>query len=146
VSCFYSGEVTPEEALIIYETCKEKLPLTQEQRKTFEQEWADLSESEGTLRIWKHGRIISVPEDYFDPLIIRTATRLQHEEHDRKILCLRLVGELIGRLYAEEKQYIPDQFAEYRIRRLVGEGIFRVTDTPKGLWYCKISLAHHKSK
>lgn len=47
--------------------------LTDHDKEDYENEWLSLSDTLETLRIWRNGRIVSVPEDYYDPFIIRKA-------------------------------------------------------------------------
>lgn len=138
----YTGEVPPEEIRTVYKQYRQSPALMPEQRREMEHEWEKLSDRKDVLRIWQDEQILGVPEQYFDSLILKKAKQVCREEKNRSFLCARLIGEVIGQVYAEERQYIPDVFFEYRIRKLIEKGHFVVTGVPRGLRHCYIKPAH----
>lgn len=134
--CLHTGEATPENLKMI-DKKKRLKPLTKEERKQYEKEWAALTKTEEVLRIWEKGQIKSVNEDYFDPFIIETAQRL-HSEQDKHdfILSARIIGDVLGHL----DQVMGDSFLEYRVRTLIYNGAFEIKGIPKGMRYYSVKL------
>lgn len=115
-----SGEILMEELETIYKYTQEhQTYLSIEERKQIEIQWLKASASSTTLRIWENGEIKFVSEEYYDDFIIEKAKGIIGKKKGY-ILCLRLVGEVYGHIF----QYIGDSFIEYRIRKLIGIGIF----------------------
>lgn len=131
----HTGEVSPEKFRLIYERSKDVHPLTQEERKSFEEEWKKLSTKEEVLRIWEKNEIYSVDEDYYDDYIIHSARRL-HRRNAGFMKSARLIGEVIGNV----DQYIGDGFVEYRVRLLIMNGIFEIKGVPKAMRYYSVKL------
>ncbi|MBT2700887.1 DUF1835 domain-containing protein [Bacillus sp. ISL-40] len=118
---FFSGGVLPEELQSIYKYSQENQKnLSDKERKHFETQWLNLSVNSTTLRIWENGEIKIVSEDYYDDFIIEKAKKLIGKKKGF-IKCARLIGEVYGHIF----QYIGDSFLEYRVRKLIENGIFR---------------------
>ena len=96
-----------------------------------------LSNNHEPLRIWEHGGIRSVSEDFFDQLIIQTARNL-HEEAELNgfMKSARLIGEVMGHL----KQYVGETFLEYRVRRLIEAGEFEAEGSLEAMRFYSVRL------
>ncbi|WP_410982759.1 DUF1835 domain-containing protein [Bacillus cereus] len=129
-----TGELSPEQLAIIYEKYENSVLLTEEERKGFEQEWKLLSETTDLLRIWNENQVQSVPEDYFDYYIIECAEKLETTGSFCK--APRLIGEVLGHI----EQVIGDIFLEYRLRKLIQQGVFEMEGTLKAMRYYSIKL------
>lgn len=80
---------------------------------------------------------MSVPETFFDGFIINTVEKShQKKKHNDFIKTARIIGEVLGHL----NQYIGDQFIEYRVRRLIVDGIFDMEGVPKAMRYYSIKM------
>lgn len=131
------GELSSKHLKQIYEHEKNGHALTQMKRQAFEQQWAQLCEDKEVLRIWENNKIMSVPENYYDEYIINTVKKFhQKKKHNDFIKSARIIGEVIGHL----NQYVGDQFIEYRVRRLIVDGIFDMEGVPKAMRYYSIKL------
>ncbi|MEO4052775.1 DUF1835 domain-containing protein [Solibacillus sp. CAU 1738] len=133
----HMGELSSEQLKQIYENEKNGNELTQTERKAFEQQWEQLCENKEVLRIWEINEIMSVPETFYDEYIINTVKKFhQKKNHNDFIKSARIIGEVIGHL----NQYVGDQFIEYRVRRLIVDGIFDMEGVPKAMRYYSIKI------
>ncbi|MFJ8263857.1 DUF1835 domain-containing protein [Rummeliibacillus sp. NPDC094406] len=132
----HTGEIPPEKLQIIYEQDYGKL-ITDSKRKELEKEWLTLSDTNATLRIWRDGKIQSVPEEIYDDFIIKRAKKLHNEQITKDYMkSARLIGEVLGHL----EQYVGDGFLEYRLRKLIENGIFEMVGNLKGMRYYSVKL------
>jgi hypothetical protein len=137
----HTGEIPPEKLQVIYRQSKSNSLLSQQERENLEQEWLGLAENKKTLRIWRNGRIICVDADYYDQYIIAKAKELQikrqqKRETDDFMKSARIIGEVLGHL----DQYVGDSFLEYRLRKLIEEGIFQVRGSMKAMRFYSVRL------
>ena len=133
----HMGEFNADQLQQMYENEKNRHALTQKQRKTLEQQWEQLSAEKYILRRWENNEVIHVPETYYDEFIINTVKRLHQEQNDTEyFLAARIIGEVVGHL----DQYIGDQFIEYRVIRLIVDGIFDVDGVPKSMLQYRIKI------
>ncbi|MBT2724440.1 DUF1835 domain-containing protein [Bacillus sp. ISL-46] len=133
---FFSGEIILEELQSIYKYSQEnKQILSDAERKHIEKKWLDLSNNPGTLRIWENGEIKVVAEDYYDDFIIEKAKKLIGKKKGF-MMCARLVGEVYGHIF----QYIGDSFLEYRVRKLIENGIFKYEGSLEAMRYYGIKF------
>jgi hypothetical protein len=117
---FFSGGIIPEELQVIYKYSQEyPKNLSDTERTNFETKWLNLLENPSTLRIWENGEIKNVSEDYYDDFIIEKAKKLIGKKKGF-IKAARLIGEVYGHIF----QHIGDGFLEYRVRKLIENGIF----------------------
>ena len=131
------GELSYKQLIKIYEHEKNGPALTQTERQAFEQQWEQLCEGKEVLRIWESNKIVSVPETFYDEYIINTVKKFhQEKKHNDFIKSARIIGEVMGHL----NQYIGDQFIEYRVRRLIVDGIFDMEGVPKAMRYYSIKM------
>ena len=136
----HTGEIPPEKRQVIYEKDQSK-SLSEYERKELEEEWMALADTKETLRIWRNGKINNVKEDYYDPYMINMAKKLQVEggrakEPESFMKSARLIGEVIGHL----DQYMGDAFFEYRLRRLIEKGVFKMEGNLKAMRYYSVRL------
>ena len=132
------GELSSEQLKQIYENEKNDHALTQTERKAFEQQWEQLGdEGKEILRIWESNKIMSVPETFYDEYIINTVKKFhRNNKHNDFIKSARIIGEVIGHL----NQYVGDQFIEYRIIRLIMNGVLDMKGVPTAMRYYSIKL------
>lgn len=132
----HSGEIPPEKLQIIYEKGYGK-SLTDHDREDLEKEWMSLSGSHETLRIWRNGRIQSVPEDYYDQFIIQRAKYLHRKPKLNELIkSARLIGDVLGHL----EQYVGDSFLEYRLRKLIDAGVFESEGSLEAMRFYSVRL------
>lgn len=132
----HTGEISPEKLEMIYKQGHIS-PLTQYEREDLEQEWLELSRQREHLRIWRNGRIVSVPEDYYDQYIIHMAKEL-HRKHNTNTFMksARLIGHVLGHL----DQYVGDGFLEYRVRKLIENGVFEMEGNLEAMRFYSVRL------
>lgn len=135
-----TGEIPSEKLQVIYEKGQSK-SLSGYERKELEEEWMSLAEMRETLRIWRNGEIVNVEEDYYDQYMMNMAKKLQIERERAKepepfMKSARLIGEVIGYL----DQYMGDVFFEYRLRKLIGKGFFKMEGNLKAMRYYSVRL------
>lgn len=119
----------PEKLKEMYEKNVAKL-LSPSERSHFQDEWMALSESKAVLQIWQNREITFVNEDHFDLLIISTIQKLHKEQGYRDfILAAQIIGEVLGLLDGS----VFDAFLEYRIRKLVYNGVLEIKGIPKDM-------------
>lgn len=132
----YSGEISPEKLQIIYEQGRGKF-FTDHDREDLEKEWLSLLGNQETLRIWRNGKIQSVPEDYYDKFIIKKAKRLHAKQKKKDFMkSARLIGEVLGHL----DQYVGDGFLEYRLRELIEKGVFESEGSLEAMRFYSVKL------
>lgn len=132
----HTGEMTPEKLQHIYEHGSGRL-LMDHDREDYEKEWLSFAESDETLRIWRNGRIVSVPEDYYDEFIINKAKKLSGNRKATEFMkSARVIGEILGYL----DQYVGDSFLEYRIRKLIESGVFELEGSLEAMRFYGIRL------
>ncbi|WP_066095135.1 DUF1835 domain-containing protein [Neobacillus novalis] len=132
----HSGEINPDKLQIIYDQGEGRV-LTDHDKEDYGNEWIFLTENRETLRIWRNGRIVSVPEDYYDPFIIQKAKNLHRRQETKDFMkSARLIGEVLGHL----DQYVGDEFLEYRLRKLIEKGVFDVEGSLIAMRYYSVKL------
>lgn len=132
----HSGEISPDKLQIIYDQGQGRV-LTDHDKEDYENEWLSISDTRETLRIWRNGRIVSVPEDYCDPFIIQKAKKLHREQKTKDFMkSARLIGEVLGHL----DQYVGDEFLEYRLRKLIEKEVFDVEGSLIAMRYYSVKL------
>ena len=76
------------------------------------QEWAEQISRTGTLRVYRDGRVVDVPENHFDAAI-RGAAPPEFGS----------AAKVVGRVLGESEDVIGDSFINYRLRRLIEAGV-----------------------
>lgn len=133
---FHTGQLEPEDIKLLFEKNKDNKALSDKERKQFQKEWEAFSETTEVLRVWVDGKIEGVPENYYDPLIIRTVERLHAKQ---KVKDFIKAGTLISEILSHEDEY-DSYFLEYRIRTLIYNGIFELKGIPKSMRHYSIKL------
>ncbi|MBT2218101.1 DUF1835 domain-containing protein [Virgibacillus dakarensis] len=132
----HTGEIPPEKLQFIYEQDYGKF-FTDHDREDLEKDWQDFAESHETLRIWRNGRIQSVPEDYYDEFIIKKAKKLHGKRKTKDFMkSARLIGEVLGHL----DQYVGDTFLEYRLKKLIEAGVFEFEGSLEAMRFYSVRL------
>ena len=132
----HTGEISSEKLQYIYEQGKRKL-CTDHDREDLEKEWQSLSDNQETLRIWRNGRIQSVPEDYYDAFIMKKAKKLHGQQKAKDFMISpRLIGEVLGHL----DQYVGNAFLEFRLKKMVEQGVFETEGNLEGIRFYKVRL------
>ncbi len=130
----HSGEIPPDKLRQALLTIDGSGRLTLEERSWLEQEWLDIAGQKGNLRIWEHGAVTEIPEDYFDGYLLEKLDVLREPGDERFLKAARLLGEAIG--YCE--QNIPHYYFEYRLRELVNAGVLEIHAEPAAMRYYSI--------
>lgn len=106
------GEVLVEDLAYFLRYGKE---LSKEERRLYESLWNELVEDNNPLRAVINGRVVGVPEDFYDFLIWKILT-------DKPIKQARLIGKILG--------YYPigigDWWYALRIEKFISEGKIKV--------------------
>ncbi|WP_156909199.1 DUF3658 domain-containing protein [Alicyclobacillus pomorum] len=123
-------EVTSEKMITLLEDAK---ILSQRVRERYVANWNRLLEDKGTLRILKNRQVETVPEDYFDPEIIRLAQKT-YRQTKRDFVAARLVGDFLAR----QEQGMMDAIAFWRIRCLIQQGVFSYEGSMNNMLQCRI--------
>jgi len=132
----HTGEIPTEKLQVIYEQGHGKF-FTDHDREDLEKEWLALSDQQETLRIWRYGRIQSVPEDYYDEFIVKKAKKLRNKQKNNEFMkSARLIGEVLGYL----NQYVGDEFLEYRLRKLIEAGVFESEGSLEAMRFYSVRL------
>lgn len=134
----HTGWIQPDHLRLIFQKSKMTKPLLCKERIQFQKEWEALSQTKEVLRIWMNNGIKSVPEHYYDPIIIDTIEKLHKEQVDKVFI---LAGKVIGEIIAIEKnQLIQPFFLEYRMRHLIYHGVLELKGIPKSMRHYSVKL------
>nr|WP_246188412.1 DUF1835 domain-containing protein [Metabacillus lacus] len=135
-------DITLEELKIIYTFSRENQEaLSDTERAELEAQWLSVSNNSATLRVWENGEIKCVPDNYFDDFIIEKA-RILLGKQKGYVKSARLIGEVYGSL----SQYAGDNFFEYRLRKLIQQGIFEYEGTLDAMIHYSIKLSEAKNQ
>ena len=133
----HMGELPAKQLQQMYENKSNGHVLTQSEREAFEQQWLQLCNEKEVLRIWENNKIMSVPENYYDAYIIDTVKQFHQEKKQSEFIkSARIIGEVMGHL----NQYVGDQFIEYRIIRLIMNGVLDMEGVPTAMRYYSIKI------
>jgi hypothetical protein len=121
------GQVPFEALQEILLLTDDNIPLAEEERRRYVQEWQELSDREDTLRLWQGGKIISVPEDYYDEALITIVGKLQRSEGSNGFV---RAGHVVDEAIDSWNQLIGDFFVEYRLRALIRNGWLEIIGLP----------------
>ncbi|MBD3860805.1 DUF1835 domain-containing protein [Bacillus sp. 28A-2] len=133
----HAGEIISEKLKVLYRSKEHIHTVTKDERERLQDEWLAFAKKDHTLRIWRKGQTISVPEDEFDAYLVKMAKRVhQSDPEEEYIKTPRLIGEVIGHL----DQYIGDDFIEYRLKTLIDQGIFDMIGRRTSMRYYSIKL------
>lgn len=131
-----SGELSGEQLLLFYKQLPVE-PMEPERRESLCWEGETLLQSSGLLRVWKDEQVHNEKEGREDQFIIECARRL-HNEHEIYdfMKAARLIGEVVG----HTAQYNGDEWIEYRLRRLIEQGIFEYRGELEAMRYYEVKL------
>ncbi|MFC0216687.1 DUF1835 domain-containing protein [Paenibacillus chartarius] len=131
----HSGELPPDKLKEAMVRLDGKGRLGPAELMRLEQEWQDITEQAGTLRIWQNGVVFDVPAHYYDAYLLESLDKVPPSAEDDGFLrATRLIGEAIGHC----EQYVGDLFFEYRLRELIYEGILEIKGVPAAMRYYSI--------
>lgn len=130
----HSGEIPPDKLRQALLAVDGSGRLNMEERGRLEQEWLDIAQQKGNLRIWEHGAVIEVPDHYFDGYLLEKLDGLRESGDERFLKAARLLGEALG--YCE--QNIPHYYFEYRLRELVNAGVLEMQTEPAAMRYYSV--------
>ena len=97
--------------------------LTAIEKDMYSGMWEELKLENAPLRALVNGFMISVPEDFYDHLIIKNIP-----EDEFKML------ELIGNVFGKYNIGVSDFWYVLRIKRMIQEGILKVVSVKEPLW------------
>ncbi|WP_246183215.1 DUF3658 domain-containing protein [Paenibacillus methanolicus] len=133
----HTGEVAPRE---LDELMEQGQALTAGERSDYADDWRRLIREDGELRAMVEGRLQSVPEDYWDDMILQSAIVVAASTA-RMFTAARLVGQLIGR----SDQRLNDSFLFYRIRCLAESGKLEGGGNPERMGGYKVGFGEPAS-
>lgn len=113
------GQLPNEAVQSIIKNTENTQPLTFAQRKQYELEWQEISNTEDMLRIWSNGQLTNVPETYYDEEILSLILQLQKNEKGDQYVNAGLIA---GAIIEQWNLFISTSFIEYRFWRLSSEG------------------------
>lgn len=125
----HSGEISTQELREIWEAAAQ-VPdtgrLTDAERRGLEQEWQRLSAEEGTLRKYWNGRIVTVPESFYDDALLETAGRVCGNSGE-----FHRAARIIGEVLAYSQELLGDEFLNHRLTSLVYAGRLEFRGVPR---------------
>ncbi len=107
-------EVASEE---FYTFLNRQKKLTMQERRMYESKWIEMLDAGTMLRAVVNGRLLGVPEDFYDFLILQRMTAEPQKE-------ARVVGNILG----HSQIAVGDWWYFYRIRRLAEEEKIRAVE------------------
>ncbi len=123
----HMGEMASEQLKELYVQPQNLHVLTTEERRDFERQWLQLSEQQGVLRIWENDAIVHTLENHYDADIIEIVQT--QSKQGEFVKCVRVIGEVMGHI----PQQIGTYFIEYRVMRLIVDGIFDMEGVPSAM-------------
>jgi hypothetical protein len=136
-SMFHSSMLQPHQLKLLFEQSQAAKPLSQQERIHFQQEWEALAQKKDVLRLWQNGRIASVPEDYYDSLIIETMKEMHLKQESKEFI---RAGRVIGEILSQMNEVVGDAYLEYRLRHLIYNGILELKGIPKSMRHYSVKL------
>lgn len=130
VSYSHWGEVLPER-FARYLSLEKK--MSKMELKMYAWNWAELQEDNSPLRAVVNGRVLGVPEDFYDFLIWKRIT-----EKPEKEACL--IGDIMG----NNPIGIGDWWYARRIDRMIGQGKIRIVEDSEKKYERMICLAREE--
>lgn len=106
-SMLHSSMLQPPQLKLLFEQSKAVKPLTQQERIQFQQEWETLAQSKEVLRVWQNGRITSVPEDYYDSLILGTIQEMHQKQETKDFI---RAGRVVGEILSQMEEVVGDSY------------------------------------
>ena len=134
---FHTGQIEPKDLGYLFEKYNENKPLSNKSRLQFQSEWESLSQTKEVLRIWRKGKIIGVPEDHYDSLIITALDKLHNEQG--KIDFIK-TGTVIGEIVEKLDKTVELFYLEFRIRHLIYSGVLELKGIPKSMRHYSVKI------
>ncbi|MFJ7735308.1 DUF1835 domain-containing protein [Lysinibacillus sp. NPDC097287] len=133
-----TGEMASDNLRLFYEQF-ELRPLKNAKRQSLcEEGLRMLMDEDKIIRTWEHQELWHTQDESRDDYyIIECAKRMYLEEGEveyRK--AARLIGEVLGHMV----QYRGDEWLEYRLRRLIEQGVFTYKGNLKAMRYYEVKL------
>ncbi|AWB46771.1 hypothetical protein DCC85_02820 [Paenibacillus sp. CAA11] len=130
-----SGEIPSHKLKEVLTRMDENNRLSPDDIARLAQEWQDISERSGMLRIWRDGAVTEVTADYYDSYLLEKLDQLKPPTGDQGFMkSARLIGEAIGHC----EQYIGDAYFEYRLRELIYAGVLEIKGVPAAMRYYSV--------
>lgn len=133
----YSSMLHPDQLKFLLEQAQSANSLSYKDRIQLQREWEELAQSKEVLRLWKNGRVSSVPEDYFDELIVKTIDHLHKEQQNKDFI---RTGKVIAETMQQMDELVGDFYIEYRIRYLIYNGFLRLKGIPRSMRHYGVKL------
>ncbi|MHB8129222.1 MAG: DUF3658 domain-containing protein [Mobilitalea sp.] len=93
------------------------------ERRSFSSNWVELKEEKSTLRAFVNGKVIGVPEDFYDHII-------RKEIPDGEFIMARLIGNILGK----HPLGIGDWWYAKRINKMIEQGYLEVVQKQKEIY------------
>lgn len=133
----YTNSLHPDELRLLFEKSQSSKSLTREARLQLSEEWKLLSQTKENLRLWKNGKVTSVPEDYFDDLILETISDLHKKQEAKDFI---RTGRVIGEALHKMEEIVGDSYLEYRIRHLIYTGALELKGIPRSMRHYSVKI------
>ncbi|WP_052404883.1 DUF1835 domain-containing protein [Bacillus rubiinfantis] len=133
----HTSGVHPDEFLRIFDEDIEVKLLSAHDRLQYQQEWESLAQTMGLLRIWQDGKLMDVPENYYDSLIISTIEDL-HAQQERKDFIR--AGYVIAGVLGQVDEPVSDCYLEYRLRHLIYTSVLELKGVPRSMLHYRVKL------
>ncbi|WP_413303583.1 DUF1835 domain-containing protein [Bacillus sp. 1P10SD] len=133
----YSNMLHPDHLRVLFEKSQSAISLTQEERVQLLKEWELLTQSNEILRLWKNGKVTSVPSDYFDEIILETISNLHKKQEAKDFI---RTGRVIGETIHKMEEIVGDSYLEYRIRHLIYSGALELKGIPRSMRHYSVKI------
>ena len=133
----HTSQIESKDLRRLLEKNTEKKPLTIQQRLRLQDEWKTLSQTKEVLRLWMNDEVTAVPENHFDPLILKTIEKLHNEQGTKDFI---QTGTVLLELLSQVDGFTNIFFLEYRIRHLIYSGVLALKGIPKSMRHYRIKL------
>lgn len=132
-----TGEVTSDNLRLFYEQF-ELRPLKKAKRQALCGEGLRIALNEDIIRTWEHQELWhNLDESRDDHIIIECAKSMYLEKGKVEYMkSARLIGDVLGHMV----QYRGDEWLEYRLRRLIEQGVFAYKGNLKDMRYYEVKL------
>ncbi|MNO46211.1 hypothetical protein D3C76_364940 [compost metagenome] len=113
------GQLPNEVVQTIIKNTENTEPLTYTQRKQYELEWQEISNTGDMFRVWSNSQLLNVPETYYDEKILSLILELQKNDKGDPYVN---AGLIVVTIIEQWNLFISTSFIEYRFWRLISEG------------------------
>lgn len=133
----HTSQMELNDLKLLFEKSHENNRLTDKIRIQYQREWTELLQTKEVLRIWHKDELKSVPENYVDPLILRTIEKLHKEQVIKDFI---KTGQVIGEILEQRNMLINIFYVEFRIRYLVYSGVLELKGIPKSMHHYSVKI------